>query len=137
MDDKPKFPWRLATNERYRDVVKHLMTLATASLLLPGFFAKEFLGPGNKELIKPVMGWPIFWSWGFLGLAIFSGIVFHYLSAKWVRLAWGQATDVLGIPVSDSFIEGALHLCFWTTAVAFLAGLLFALAFLFGYGTPS
>jgi len=137
MDDKPKYPWRLATNERYRDVVKNLMTLSTASLLLPGFVAKEFLGVSKDVTLKSFVGWPIYWSWTFLGLAIFSGIVFHYLSAKWVRLAWGQETAAWGIPVTESFVEGALHVCFWLTASTFMLGLGFVVAFLFGYGAPT
>jgi hypothetical protein len=136
MDDKPRYPWRLATNERYRDVVKYLMSLATACLLLPGFFAREFLGVLPGVPLRSAVGWPTYWSWGFLSIAVIAGVVFHYLSAKWVRLAWGQEVDVLRVPVTDARIESALHVCFWTTAVAFLFGLLFAVIFVFGYGMP-
>lgn len=94
MDDKPKHPWRLATNERYRDVIKTLMTLSTASLLLPVFFAREFLGINGNIPLKSVVGCPVYLSWILLGIAIFSGIAFHFLSAKWVRLAWGQEAGV-------------------------------------------
>jgi hypothetical protein len=135
MDDKPKYPWRLATNERYRDVVKTLMTLSTASLLLPVFFAREFLGVEGKVPLKDVVGWPVYWSWVLLGLAIFSGIAFHFLSAKWVRLAWGQEAGFWGFPVNEKSIEGSLDFFFWSTALTFMSGFAFVLAFLFGYGS--
>jgi hypothetical protein len=137
VDDKPKYPWRLATNERYRDVVKHLMTLSSAALLLPGFLAREFLDIPKGESLKSVAGWSIYASWLALAFAIFSGTVFHYLSAKWVRLAWGRDSDILGVPVTHVGIEKALHITFWLTAVAFIFGLAFAVAFLFGYGKRS
>jgi hypothetical protein len=135
MDDKPKYPWRLATNERYRDVVKTLMTLSTASLLLPVFFAREFLGVEGKVPLKDVVGWPVICSWVLLGLAIFSGIAFHFLSAKWVRLAWGQETDFWRFPVTETAIERFLNFFFWSTALTFMSGFAFVIAFLFGYGS--
>ena len=134
MNDKPKFPWHLATNERYRDVVKHLTTLATAALLLPGFLARDFLGLNKDTPLRDAVGWPIYVSWLFLIVCIGSGVVFHYLSAKWVRLAWGRTADVWGKSVQHTQVERALHVTFWLTAGTFLFGLAFAVAFLFGYG---
>ena len=134
MEEKPKYPWRLATNERYSDVIKTLMTLSTASLLLPVFFAREFLGIDGEVPLKNVVGWPVYSSWVLLGLAIFSGIAFHFLSAKWVRLAWGQSAGVWGGTVTDSFVERALDVFFWSTALTFMLGFGFVIAFLFGYG---
>lgn len=134
MDDKPKYPWRLATNERYREVVKTLMTLSTASLLLPVFFAREFLGVDAKTPLKDIAGWQVYWSWGLLGFSIFAGIAFHYLSAKWARMAWGEEAGFLGVPASERFVERALEFFFWGAVVSFMTGLVFILAFLFGYG---
>jgi hypothetical protein len=111
------------------------MTLSTASLLLPVFFARQFLGVEEKIPLKDVVGWPVYWSWAFLGLAIFSGIAFHFLSAKWVRLAWGQDASVWGISVNERFVERSLDLFFWATTLTFMLGFSFVLAFLFGYGS--
>lgn len=133
-DDKPKYPWRLATNERYRDVIKTLMTLSTASLLLPIFFAREFLGVAGNIPLKSIVGWQVYCSWILLGIAIFSAIAFHFLSAKWVRLAWGQEAGFLGFTMSETSVERALDFFFWSTALTFMLGLFFVLMFLFGYG---
>ena len=123
MDDKPKYPWRLATNERYRDVVKNIMTLSTAALLLPVFLIKEYFGVQGKAL-REVADWPMWASWSLLGVSIFAGILFHYLSAKWVRLAWGRPAGILTIGVSETFIERALDVTFWATMLCFLVGLM-------------
>jgi hypothetical protein len=111
-----------------------LMTLSTASLLLPVFFAREFLGVESKVALKNVVGWQVYCSWLLLGSAIFSGIAFHFLSAKWIRLAWGQDAGICGIPVSEPFVEYALDFLFWATTITFMLGFAFVLAFLFGYG---
>ena len=123
MEEKPKFPWRLATNERYRDVVKSIMTLSTASLLLPVFLMKEYFGVQGKAL-REVADWPMWTSWGLLGFSIFTGILFHFRSAKWVRRAWGQPAAVLTFAASETFVERALDATFWLTMVCFLAGLM-------------
>ncbi|HBY58546.1 MAG TPA: hypothetical protein DEH78_01910 [Solibacterales bacterium] len=136
MTPEPVHPWRLATNERYRDVVKTLMTLSTASLLLPVFFAREFLGVDGKTPLKDIATQSLYWSWAMLSLAIFSGIVFHFLSAKWIRLAWGQEAHVFWVRVEDRFVDKALDVFFWGTVVGFIAGLASVLFFLFGYGAP-
>lgn len=133
METKPKYPWRLDTNERYREVVRTLMGLATASLLLPVFFAREFLGIEATIPLKRVFGTGVYWSWVLLVLAIFAGVLFHFLSAKWVRLAWGQSAGVFGIPASENFIENAMEVCFWTTAVAFIVGLVLVIEFFVTY----
>ncbi|HEX5128040.1 MAG TPA: hypothetical protein VFW00_14935, partial [Rhodocyclaceae bacterium] len=125
-------PWRLATNERYRDVIKTLMTLSTASLLLPVFFAREFLGIDGKTPLKNVATPSLYCSWGMFALAITSGIAFHFLSAKWTRLAWGREARIFCIHVTDDGIERGLDFFFWATAFGFVAGLVFVLVFLYG-----
>ncbi|MBI4191101.1 MAG: hypothetical protein HY525_11260 [Betaproteobacteria bacterium] len=123
MSAEPKHPWRLVTNDRYRDVVRTVMGLSTASLLLPVFFAREFLGIESKMPLNTVFGAGVYWSWALLGLSVFAGVLFHFLSAKWVRLAWDQPVGIFGIPASENFIERAMDVCFWATALAFLVGL--------------
>jgi hypothetical protein len=130
-NDKPKYPWRLATNERYRDVVKNIMTLSTAALLLPVFLMKEVFGVQGKTL-REVAGWPMWASWSLLGVSILTGILFHYFSAKWVRQAWGQPAGILFcFPVSEEVIERALDATFWATTFCFLVGLMCITGFVY------
>jgi len=123
MTAEPKYPWRLDTNDRYREVVRTVMGLSTASLLLPVFFAREFLGIDSKTALKVVLGASAYWSWGLLSLSIIAGIFFHYLSAKWARLAWEQPATVFGIGASERCVETLMEWCFWTTCAAFVFGL--------------
>ena len=135
MQSKPKYPWRLDTNERYREVARTIMGLATASLFLPVFLAREFLGvmTGTSLAIEP--GISVFClAWSLFGLSIFSGIVFHYLSTKWVRIAWAKDFTVLGCKASENFVERSMEVFFWATALAFMVGLIGVLVFFLNAG---
>lgn len=98
------------------------MGFATASLLLPVFFAREFLGIDSKTSLKSVLGLGVYWSWALLSFAVFAGVLFHYLSAKWMRLAWDQPAHILWMKVNNSFVDRALDVCFWATVIAFFSG---------------
>lgn len=137
MNVTPKYPWRLDTNERYRDVTRTLMGLSTASLFLPVFFAREFLGIEKEIPLMNVLGTSVYWSWGLLTLAISSGIVFHYLSAKWIRLAWEQKAGFLWFNLSEAGVERAMEISFWVTIFAFMGGLALIIIFFVGYATHS
>jgi len=131
---EPMYPWRLDTNDRYQEVVRIIMGLSTASLLLPVFFAREFLGlAATAKPLKALLGGGIYWAWGLLTFSIFAGVVFHFLSAKWVRMAWGQWTGLFGIPWSEFWLESALEIFFWTTALSFLAGLVVTVVLFAGH----
>jgi hypothetical protein len=86
--------------------------------------ARELLGVEPIKPLKSVLGAGVYWAWGLLLLSLFAGVVFHFLSAKWVRIAWGQSAGLFGIPVSETFVERALEVSFWTTAASFLIGVL-------------
>ena len=133
MNTGPKYPWRLDTNERYREVIRTLMGLSTASLLLPVFFAREFLGIKSTTPLKDIFGTGVYWSWALLAFAVFAGVMFHFLSAKWVRLAWSQPASIFCIGVSDKFVERAMEACFWATTLAFLLGLVLIVEFFVTY----
>ena len=61
-----------------------------------------------------------FWrAFGAFAGAISLGILFHYASAKWVKVAYGQPIRFLG-----EHLEGLLDLLFWLTVTSFAIGLL-------------
>jgi hypothetical protein len=136
MENGPRYPWRLDTNDRYRELVTTLLGLSTAALLLPVFLGREFLGISPETALKDVLPCTTYWSWGLLGLSILSGIVFHFFSAKWARLAWQQPVGLLGAPISETFVERALEVSLWCCILSFLAGVLFTLLFLVSYSNP-
>ena len=137
VDRKPTHPWRVATNDRYREVVRMLIGLSTASLLLPVFLAREFLGISQETPLRTVIAPTAYWSWGSLVIAVFSGVMFHYLSAKWVRLAWGQDASILFFKLSDTAAEKALEWSFWVTVAGFFAGIGLTVCFFLEYAPAS
>ncbi len=133
MSADPKFPWRLATNERYREVIRLLIGLSSTTLLLPVFFARQFLAIDATKPLREIFSQSLYWSWGILILSIFSGILFHFLSAKWVRLAWEKPVGIFGMNASENFIENMLTTSFWFTALSFIGGLGLILIFFTNY----
>ena len=116
--------WKIETNDRYQKVIGTIMGLATGSLVLPVLFLRNFLSvPEDKPLLNYLCG-SIYWSWALLALSIFSGTVFYYVSAKWVKQAWGQKTWL-----SAKAIENILDVAFWLQIVCFLIGVALFLFF--------
>src|SRR3546814_8563100 len=85
-----KYPWRIDTNDRYRELVAVILSLSTGALLLPVFLARKFLGISEKTPLKEALTCTTYWAWICLAASILSCIIFQFFSTKWVRLAWGQ-----------------------------------------------
>jgi hypothetical protein len=119
----PLYPWRLDTNNRYRDAVKVVMDLSTASLIVPIFFLRDILKIPKEQPLSQVLNCKVYASWISLALALSFGFLFYYASAKWVRLAWGQHAGLFGIATNENVVEKVLEVCFWGTVVSFLLGI--------------
>lgn len=116
--ENSKEQWKIETNDRYQKVIGTVMGLATASLVLPVLFLRNFLSvPQDKPLLNYLSG-SIYWSWILLVLSIFSGTVFYYVSAKWIKHAWGQKTWL-----SATVIENILDVALWLEIVFFMIGI--------------
>lgn len=79
----------LKTNAEYQKVVPVIMNLATASLVVPVVFAKDFRPALNQP---PSMHFPLEWAipgWVLLALSLFCGCIFHVASAKLVKALYG------------------------------------------------
>ena len=127
---EPRHPWRLDSNDRYREVVRTIISLSTASLAIPIFFLKNILSvPAGKPLLD-ILDWTVFASWILLFLSIVFGLVFYYASAKWIRLAWGQSAGFFGRSTNESTVETVLHISFWVSVLAFAIGLSLILWFI-------
>src|SRR5437870_2230611 len=84
-----RHPWRLDTNNRYKDAIKIVMDLSTASLVLPIFFLRDVLSiPKDQPLIQ-ALNYRVYCSWICFTLTLILGFVFYYASAKWIRLGMG------------------------------------------------
>jgi len=134
MTEEIKEPWKRDTNSKYSEVVKTIMGLSTASLLLPVFMAREFLGIETKKPLVDVLGCSVYWAWGLLALSIFASIFFLYLSAKWIRIAWGKEAGIFWSKnTSESTVEMLMEISFWSCVLLFGFGLFFTIMFFINY----
>jgi hypothetical protein len=88
----PVKQWMVETNERYSSVVATVISLATGSLVLPVFFLREFLGVPKEKALLPFLNVWAYLGWGCLGGSILLGVIYSWLSVKWVKSAWGEKT---------------------------------------------
>ena len=122
--------YKLDVNDRYQAAVSAVVTLSTASLVLPIFFLKDINGFESGKPIMDSISKLVIWGWVLLGLSILSAIVYQYVSAKWVKMAWGQQADIFGMNISDRFAESALDITYFLMMVGFLGGLLCMIIFM-------
>lgn len=121
--EQPKQLWKIEVNERYLRVIDLLVGLATASLVLPTLFLREVLGLKDQPIAIFLDNFSYGAIFSFL-LVIALGVSFHYVSAKWVKAAWGQPIKFVG-----SRLEVVMDVMFWLTVVAFMGGLVLFGAF--------
>ncbi|WP_162259003.1 hypothetical protein [Lysobacter sp. Root916] len=116
--------WKSLANAEYQKVVASVTVLSTASLVLPLFFIRDLAGLGDGKPLLPYLTCAVYASWVLLGAAIFFGVLFQYVSAKWLKNAHGGTTVH-----SARALERLLDWLFWLSAISFLAGLGFLLWF--------
>jgi hypothetical protein len=134
MPEEIKEPWKLDTNGKYSEVVKTIMGFSTASLLLPVFMTREFLGIETKIPLKKILGCSVYWAWGALAVSILCGVFFLYLSAKWVRIAWGKEAGIFWAKnTKEHTVEILMEFCFWFCILLFGTGLFLTVWFFVNY----
>jgi hypothetical protein len=85
--------WKLKTNEQYQELMKIVINLATAALVLPVVFIKDFLGLKEGEYIKPHLNLLAYSAWLLLFFTLFASMLFYYASAKFVKVVSGGKED--------------------------------------------
>lgn len=122
---QPQHPWKIEVNDRYQKVLGTVIALATAALVLPVLFLREFLAiPKDKGLVG-FLDWPIYLSWALLTASVIAGVFFYYLSAKWIKSAWGQP-----VAISSGRLESSLDWSFWLSVATFILGIVSFLLFI-------
>jgi len=114
----PATPWMIATNDRYIKLVTRVISLATGALVLPVLFLREFLGVSKTEPLAHYLNLWALISWGSLGVSILLGIIYSWLSVKWVKLAWGEQIKFF----TQRGLEITMNLSFGLTMLLFLIG---------------
>ena len=134
MVEEIKEPWKLDTNSKYSEVVKTIMGFSTDYLLLPVLMAREFLGIETKIPLRNILGCSVYWAWGVLAGSVLSGVFFLYLSAKWVRIAWGKEAGIFWAKnTKESTVERLMEFCFWFCILLFCIGLFLTVWFFVNY----
>jgi hypothetical protein len=102
--------------------MKLLMSLATASLVLPLTFVKAFTanGPAAHSL-RPAA----YWSWGFLGGSLLFGMLCYWASTKFAKVVYGGPESI-----SEQSFEKVRDVSIAGAVLCFFVGLALALCFL-------
>lgn|SRR5208337_2642224 len=116
--------WMVETNNQYSKVVAAITSLATGSLVLPVLFLRQFLGVQNDKALAPFLNCWAYLGWGSLAFSIFLGLVYSWVSVKWVKRAWGQNTLL-----SEHALERTMDWLFFFTWLFFLGGVVATVGF--------
>ena len=132
--------WKIDVNDRYQKAVGVVAGLSTASLILPIFYLKDIVGLGDDDSIADIITWLVYLAWGLLALSVLAAVIYYYVSAKWVKLAWGKKPDFFGKTrlfgwnmVSDKALERMLDGSYFTMMVGFIVGLFCMLVFVVNF----
>ena len=114
--------WRIDVNDKYQAAVGVVISLASGSMILPILFLKDVVRAENRSLAHLVNPWT-YAGWTCLALSVLCGILYHYCSAKWVKLSWGKSADMFGVKVNDAFVEFCLDVTYFVMMLGFMLGL--------------
>ena len=115
--------WKLDVNDRYGRGVGVVISLSSASLVLPIIFLKDIAHiSSTQSFAKSLTCWA-YSGWVLLSLSVLSGVIYYFCSAKWVKQAWGKDADIFGIEVTEDFIENLLDGSYFVMMSGFLLGL--------------
>lgn len=132
--------WMLNTNAQYTEMIKVVMNLATASLVLPIIFVRNFVElPAGHPASQSFHGLA-YYSWITLSLSLLCGLIFYWASAKYVKVVSGGAEESFlakliwhkKVVRSRKWFETWRDLSAAGTVVGFLLGIAFALGFFSG-----
>lgn len=129
--------WKIDVNDRYQKAAALVISLSTASLVLPIFFLKNILAIEGDRAIIDVVDKYVYWGWGLLGASILSGILYMFFSAKWVKLSWKKKADIFWIPVNNKWTEHLLDWSYFIMMCGFLGGIVCILKYMATYVVSS
>jgi len=111
--------WKLMVNTNYQDLIKTLMSLTTASLVVPFLLVKNFLVvPGDKSLSQYLPRPAAYCFWAFMFMSLVCDAVFFYASAKFAKVVSG-GTEAW----SENFLESMRDTAVQGASLFFAAGL--------------
>jgi len=114
--------WKIDVNDKYQAAVGVVISLAGGSMILPILFLKDVVHDEGRSLAHLLNIWA-YAGWILLALSILCGILYHYCSAKWVKLSWKKQADMFGWIVDNVFVEHCLDGTYFIMMVGFMSGL--------------
>jgi hypothetical protein len=135
---QPLLPWVKDMNQQYQKVMSTIISLSTASLILPIFFLRNLLNIPAKEPLVQYLSNPKFmgiglsyWSWGFLGLSILCSLIYFYVSANRLKEAWGVKVQRLFWKKfnGENTLKFWLYLFFNISVLFFIVGVVLFICF--------
>jgi hypothetical protein len=114
---QPQDKWKIEVNDRYQKVLGTVITLATAAFFVPVFVLRDLIAVPRDRALVGFLDCRVYLSWCLLAVSVFAGVLFYYLSAKWIKLAWGKPVAI------SSKLECLLDWSFWISVTAFLLGI--------------
>ena len=116
-------PWLSESNDRFREIIRTLISLSTGALFLPMFFIVNFRPAREFDSLIDVLSWEVYLSWLLLAISILSGLFFFYTSAAWAWVSWGKKPFFFGKMVKDTEkILHCLEISFWICVLSFSIG---------------
>ena len=115
--------WKLDVNDRYGRGVGIVISLASASLVLPLLFLKDVAKISDTLSFSNSLSFWAYFGWVLLSMSVLSGIAYYFCSAKWVKLAWGKEADIFGTKVTELTVEKLLDGSYFLMMTGFVLGL--------------
>jgi len=119
----------IKVNDQYQKVVGAILGLSTGSLVLPVLLLRDLLSVPTGRPLFTYLNWKIYCSWAALAISIVLAIAYYYLSAKWIKQAFGQPLECGCL---SNKLENLLDWCFWIVVLFFIVGLGCFLVFAIG-----
>jgi hypothetical protein len=110
--------WKLVVNTNYQDLIKTLMSLTTASLVVPFLLIKNFLAVPEGKSLADYLPRAAYWFWALMFVSLVCDAVFFWASAKFVKVVIG-GTEAR----PEQFFESLRDVAIWGAGVFFAAGL--------------
>ena len=110
--------WKLVVDRNYQDVMTTLMSLTTASLVVPFVLIKNFLAAQKNQPLSKSLPSAAYWFWALMFASLVWDAVFFYASAKFIKVVSS------GLDGSrEGFLESVRDAAIWGASLFFAAGL--------------
>ena len=124
--------WRIETNDQYNRIVRVVGFLSIGVFILSILFLRDFLGIPYEQTLASLLNSVMYTAWGCLACSFLLGLIYSWLSVKWIKLAWGQK-----IELSEHCLEQLMDVSFVVMGMLFLAGTALSVYFFTTLGIAS